>query len=354
MIGSSYCLLSVAFLCFSQIAGGQTAPALKIEIQEETFFSEETLAFQLDSFGRAEVWILQSSTNGEDWDDLVFLNGGLGNGGFGVSFDRKALAGEAFEKVLFRAVKQDQDNPTYRDFLAAKMRWREAGYDSYAYVVKSSRGMTEYEARYTVVNGEVTEVETTSAFPPGVEAPADRTIDGWFDQVESAIEQRAAIINVDWNAANGYPESGFIDLFLNLADEEQSWTISELIPLSPASQEFLAARELWREAAIPKYSYALVSSSRGGFYEVRYTVENGETIGMEIIVEPPSFVTVPDSVTMDDLFDRVADAFSVGAFSVDVDWDKTLGYPTRAAIDFDERIADEEQYWITKEFVVLD
>ena len=342
----SLCLAATAVL-----AHAQAAPELKLTISEDSFFSESMLSFQLDSFEREEIWLLQSSVNGADWDDLVYFNGGRNVVGFGVSFARAAITEET---ILFRARKLAEENPVQRDYLAGLLRWRETGYQDYSFVVSSSQGMVSYEARYTVAAGEVIDVETISIFPPSFEPSADLTIASLFGRVASAIGQDAAVIDVDWNAPNGYPERGFVDRDLSLADEEQSWRILEFIPTSPESDEFLAARQRWRDAAIPDYSFVFGNSSGRGYYEARYTVENGVTTGLEVIGDPPSFITVPPKLTIDDLFQDVAHAFESGADDVDVQWDETVGFPETAAIDFDVRIADEESYWRIKEFVILD
>jgi hypothetical protein len=50
--------------------------------------------------------------------------------------------------------------------------------------------------------------------------------------------------------------------------------------------------------------------------------------------------------TIDDLFSRIQDAIDLSAFSVQVSYDKTTGYPVDIYIDYDDRIADHE--WIAK------
>ena len=57
--------------------------------------------------------------------------------------------------------------------------------------------MVDWEARYTVTDGEVTMMETISIFPSFFTVPADRTIEDWFEIVANAVEQNAATINVD-------------------------------------------------------------------------------------------------------------------------------------------------------------
>jgi len=189
------------------------------------------LEFHLETDEADGPWILQHSTDGRGWEDLIFLEQVEGAAGFGIEFGRKALQGGAFRSGLFRATKRGEDGKVYREFLAARVTWRAADISSYTYVVRSSQGMVDWEARYTVTDGEVTMMETISIFPSFFTAPADRTIEDWFEIVANAVEQNAATIDVDWNVGTGYPERGFIDLDVLLADEERSWSISELTSL---------------------------------------------------------------------------------------------------------------------------
>lgn len=338
------------------MAGGQTAPQFKISTLNDFVLlgSEDVISFQLNSFDQTAFWMLQSSSNGEDWDDLAYLNGGRGIVGFGVSFERRAISGQGFDQMLFRAVKLAVEDKTYREYLDGLLRWREKGYEDYSFVVRSSQGMISYEARYTVVGGEVTEVEKISAFPDFIDPPSELTIADLFTRVGSAIAQDAVIIDVDWSPEMGFPKRGFIDLFLELADEEQSWTIVEFIPTSPDSIEFLAARQRWRDAGLSNYSFVVETIGQLGVLKVRHTVVNGVATTAEVLAQPAIPVNNPKPETMEDYFDEIARAFEVGAESVSVDYDAINGHPTRASIDFEAFIADEEKYWNIKEFSNLD
>jgi hypothetical protein len=63
----------------------------------------------------------------------------------------------------------------------------------------------------------------------------------------------------------------------------------------------------------------------------------GNAIDAEIIAQLP---------TIDDIFQRIEDAETEGAASIDVVYDPGDGYPTSVNIDYSEEIADEE-YTVT-------
>ena len=203
---------------------GQDVPPLELTMEGNS------MTFQLKSGDLSESWILQQSSDGAKWTDLVPLEGSRDMVGFGVKADRATLGIGDLEKVFFRAKKISLNEEVKQKYLAALARWDEFNLTNYSYLVNSNQGMISYEARYTVVDGEVTEVETILAWPPFFEPPS-RTIEDWFATVASAIDQNAVTIEIDWNSELGYPESGFIDISRMLADEERGWTISEITPL---------------------------------------------------------------------------------------------------------------------------
>ena len=53
--------------------------------------------------------------------------------------------------------------------------------------------------------------------------------------------------------------------------------------------------------------------------------------------------------TVDDLFAMLQDAIDGGAVSITVEYERQLGYPTTAFIDYDALIADEEQGFAVSE-----
>jgi hypothetical protein len=60
-----------------------------------------------------------------------------------------------------------------------------------------------------------------------------RTIEGVFDDLEMAIDQRTAEINLSFDPALGYPTSVFVDYSRQIADEELALQIASLTPTVP-------------------------------------------------------------------------------------------------------------------------
>lgn len=221
-------LLSFAALLvfnLSVMLRGQDVPPLELTMEGDS------MTFQLKSFDLSESWILQQSIDGVTWRPLMPFESSWDIVGFGVKADRTTLGIGDLGKVFFRAKKVTRNEEVNQKYLSALAKWNESNLVSYSYLVSSDQGMISYQARYTVVDGEVTEVETILVWPPFFEPPPSRTIEDWFATVASAIDQNAVAINIDWNSELGYPETGYIDISKMIADEERGWRISEILPL---------------------------------------------------------------------------------------------------------------------------
>ncbi len=176
-------------------------------------------------------WVLQHSPDGREWGDLLFLERGAELGGIaGADVSPAALPVPDARAGLFRVVQFPKVDSFYRDYLAARFRWRASGITSYQYGFRWST-MIFWRGKISVVDGEVSSYERLEAFPPFFEEPPlYRTIDGLFDRIAEAWASNAASIRVTWDRQFGYPRSVFIDQSLMIADEEQSWTIESLEP----------------------------------------------------------------------------------------------------------------------------
>ena len=177
-------------------------------------------------------WLLQFSADGSDWQDLLFLERGGETGGVpGVQVSPAALPVPNAERGLFRVMEYPEVDRFYREYLAARSRWRASGLTSYRYGFRWST-MIFWDGSIEVEEGLVSSYDRVQAFPPFFdEPPLYRTIDGLFDRIEQAWTEGAASISVTWHPEFGYPSSVGIDQSLLIADEEQYWTIGFLDPI---------------------------------------------------------------------------------------------------------------------------
>jgi hypothetical protein len=197
-------------------------PALQIEVEEKA------LTLEITGDQGDEFWLLQHSGDGETWADLLFLERDRKGSAAMAELDLSKLQAES---SMIRAVQLKQDDPFYRDFLAARMRWRTSCLTNYRYEIRWNWSFFTWNGRMDVADGEVVAVETISSFPFEIGPLDERTIDGWFEEIARQRSQGAEVIDVTWHPDLGYPMSGFIDFSRLIADEEQSWTISVVTPL---------------------------------------------------------------------------------------------------------------------------
>ena len=200
--------------------------ALRIE------WSGADFSFQMvgdDGFGQ---WLLQFSADGSEWQDLLFLERGVETGGVpGVQVSPAGLPVTNAERGLFRVMEYPEVDRFYRDYLAARSRWRASGLTSYRYGFRWST-MIFWDGAIEVIDGQVSSYERLEAFPPFFEEPPMyRTIEGLFDRIADARARDAASIEVTWDPEFGYPRSAAIDQSLLIADEEQYWSIVFLEPI---------------------------------------------------------------------------------------------------------------------------
>lgn len=93
---------------------------------------------------------------------------------------------------------------------------------------------TTREMRVTVTDGAITGaiyVDDESAVSPQTLQHV-MTIEETFEEIQSAIDENAHLITVEYDTELGFPTSVAIDYSAQLADEELSLLISNVVPLS--------------------------------------------------------------------------------------------------------------------------
>lgn len=117
----------------------------------------------------------------------------------------------------------------------------------------------------------------------------------------------------------------------------------------PLLRQFLSERAKWRLTGRESYRYELIqnfgSVSWHGFVTVAEdALDSFETVHFEPFFETP---TIP---TIDGLFDRISRAMALNAAEIRVTWNMRYGYPESCSIDYDFRIADEEEGWTVRRY----
>jgi hypothetical protein len=191
----------------------------------------DKLSFEVVDEGGKNPWVLQYSADGQVWQDVIFLDRTDGQTKLTGEIEVTGMTGVQMESAFFRAVKLSEDDAFYREFLAARVRWTILGPSNYTYEVNWNWSFFTWNGRVTVVDGMVTATETISSFPEGIGPLDELTIEGLFQKIGNARDRGAERIVVDWDPELGFPASGFIDISVLIADEEQSWTIRKIVPL---------------------------------------------------------------------------------------------------------------------------
>lgn len=117
----------------------------------------------------------------------------------------------------------DDENPTQKALNANRAKWAAADLDDYVFERSQTSFSIPEEAIVVTVNDGV----VTSAFftPSGVMLSAERqarlrTIEGYFDFVQNAINDNAFLLNVIYDDTYGFPADIVVDFSQQVADDE--------------------------------------------------------------------------------------------------------------------------------------
>ena len=109
---------------------------------------------------------------------------------------------------------------------AARQRWDDAGISDYTMVYQPVCFCPEQHFTVTVEDDVVVSSSIDGA---GMGIPT-LTVDDLFDEIQSAIDDGAAHIDVTYDDDLGYPVSHWVDESENIADEEHGVTVESLTP----------------------------------------------------------------------------------------------------------------------------
>jgi len=210
----------------------------------------------------------------------------------------------------------------------------------------------------------------------GTAAPDDMlenwlpTIDGIFDQIQSAIDRSAYSMTIRYNETYGYPMSVSVDFEQMMADEELYVSASGLVILATEPVEDMVVvdneeakdttesrqaeldlnRGLWDSHQAMDYDYYYQRSCFCMYdYRKQFEVQvRNHTVDAAFAVEDGS--PAPDDMleswlpTIDGIFDQIQSAIDRSAISMMIQYNDTYGYPMSVSVDYIEMIADEELY----------
>ena len=84
----------------------------------------------------------------------------------------------------------------------------------------------------TILGDSVVAAVRTSDGGPALVAPYLPTVNKLFDFIQKAIDDHATTIRVTYDADLGYPREIVYDLATNIADEEVTYTVTNVKPIS--------------------------------------------------------------------------------------------------------------------------
>jgi hypothetical protein len=132
----------------------------------------------------------------------------------------------------------DPLSPEIEALASARARWEATGYTDYTYLYRLSCFCPPQlleTARVSVADGQITAVYLLDSDAP---APPDsynlyHTIDGLFDRLAQSLASDPVVFEVTYDGAAGYPRSAQVDISEQIADEEYSFTASDLAEVGP-------------------------------------------------------------------------------------------------------------------------
>ena len=127
--------------------------------------------------------------------------------------------------------------------------------------------------------------------------------------------------------------------------------------LDSAQAALLQARERWENSGIADYSYTgawTCFCPEDYRAETQVTVGGGNVTAVSAVAPNAGPIPAPERfVPIEGLFALIQDAITQGAARIEVSYDERFGYPAEVFIDYDERMADEEDRFTISSFTPL-
>ena len=132
---------------------------------------------------------------------------------------------------------QGPERQAQRDLIANASDWAELGITDYTFTFTRTCfcPVDLFRPAEVVVRGGViqsaTYVDDGQPVDPGY-LPSYQTIDELFETITDALRRDAVVLDVTYDPDLHYPTHGYIDISEQIADEEQGFTASDLVPLA--------------------------------------------------------------------------------------------------------------------------
>ena len=125
----------------------------------------------------------------------------------------------------------DNTSTAYKILIENKKRWKDAQTKNYSFVVKKSCFCPyEENIQISVDNEKVIE---SKYIPSNISINIDKkqkTIDGYFNIIEEAINENVYALSVNYDALYGYPKVISINYDEQMVDEEISYSLTHFTP----------------------------------------------------------------------------------------------------------------------------
>ena len=123
---------------------------------------------------------------------------------------------------------------------------------------------------------------------------------------------------------------------------------------TPAEAALLEARERWEQAGVVDYSYTgawTCFCPEDYRADTQVVVADGTVTAVHSAAADVETIPAPERfLSIEGLFALIQDAITRDAARVEVSYDETYGYPVELFIDYDERMADEEDRFTISSF----
>ncbi|MCY4391911.1 MAG: DUF6174 domain-containing protein [Chloroflexi bacterium] len=127
--------------------------------------------------------------------------------------------------------------------------------------------------------------------------------------------------------------------------------------LDSAQAALLQARERWENSGIADYTYTgawTCFCPEDYRADTQVTVGGGNVVAVSAVAPNAGPIPAPERfVPIEGLFALIQDAITQGAARIEVSYDETFGYPAEVFIDYDKRMADEEDRFTISSFTPL-